>query len=92
MPVCPTCSTHKHNVLLEYQHWLSAAKNPNEYRHLTYWCEKGKHYVVLQRQQTGNPNLPTAIRVVVLTPVGRAAQVAEKRKFGKYKANVKVLA
>lgn len=83
MPVCPVCSNHKHSVLLDYQHWLSASKNPNEYRHLTYWCDKGKHYVVLQRQQTGNRDLSTAIRVTILTPVGKAAKVAERRKYGK---------
>jgi hypothetical protein len=92
MPVCPVCSNHKNSVLLEYQHWLSASKNPNEYRHLTYWCERGKHYVILQRQQTGNLDLPTAIRVVILTPTGKAAKVAETRKFGKYNSKMKVRA
>ncbi len=82
MPVCPTCSNHKNSVLLDYQHWLSASKNPNEYRHLTYWCDKGKHYVILQRQQTGNPNLPSAIRSVILTPTGRAAKTAISRRYG----------
>ncbi len=91
MPVCPTYSIHKNNVLLEYQHWLSASKNPNEYRHLTYWCERGKHYVILRRQQTGNPDLPTAIGVVILTPVGKAAKIAEKRKYGS-KATVRLVA
>ena len=86
MPVCPVCSTHRDSVVLEYQHWLSASKNPNEYRYLTYWCGRGKHYVVIQRQQTGNPDVPTAIRVVILMPVGKAAKVAVARKFGLKKA------
>lgn len=86
MPVCPVCSTHKHSILLEYQHWLSASRNPNEYRHLTYWCEKGKHYVVIQRQQTGNRDLSTAIRCLILTPTGKALKVAGARKYGKKKA------
>ena len=34
--------------------------------------------------------MPTAIRVVILTPVGRAAKLAEKRKFGKKNAIMKV--
>ncbi len=82
MPVCPVCSTHRHSILLEYQHWLSASKNPNEYRHLTYWCDKGKHYVVLQRQETGNPDISTTIRSVILTPTGRAAKTAISRRYG----------
>ncbi len=82
MPICPVCSTHKHSILLEYQHWLSASKIPNEYRHLTYWCEKGKHYIIIQRQQTGNPNLPTAIRVLILIPTGKAAKAAVSRRYG----------
>lgn len=85
MLVCPVCSNHKNSVLLDYQHWLSASKNPNEYRHLTYWCDRGKHYVVIQRQQTGNPDLPTAVRCLILAPVGKALNVAEKRKYGKSK-------
>ncbi len=88
VPVCPVCSNHKNSVLLDYQHWLSASRNPNEYRHLTYWCERGKHYVVIQRQQTGNRDLPTAIRVLILAPVGKAAKVAEKRKFGKTRGDI----
>lgn len=86
MPVCPVCSTTRNSVMLEYQHWLSASRNPNEYRHLTYWCDKGKHYVILQKQETGNPDIPTAIKCVILTPTGRAAKVADVRKFGKKKA------
>ncbi len=82
MPICPVCSTAKNSVMLEYQHWLSASKNPNEYRYLTYWCERGKHYVVIQRQETGNRDLPTAIRVLILTPVGKAAKVAVSRRYG----------
>ena len=88
MPICPVCSKPKHPAILYYQHWLSASKNPNEYRYLTYWCERGNHFLVLQRQQTANPNLPTAIRCLVLTPTGRASKVAVSRRFGKTKTSM----
>ena len=42
--------------------------------------------MVLQRQQTGNPDIPVAIRTLILTPTGRAAKVAVARKFGLKKA------
>jgi hypothetical protein len=36
--------------------------------------------------------LPTAVRVVILTPTGKAAKVADARKFGKYNSRMRVLA
>jgi len=34
-----------------------------------------------------NLDLPTAVRVLILTPTGRAVKVAEKRKYGKGNKN-----
>jgi len=42
----------------------------------------------MQRQQIGNPDLYKAIRVTLLTPVGKAAKLAEKRRFGKTRDRV----
>ncbi len=45
----------------------------------------------MTQERTGNPDMPTAIRCLVLTPTGKALKVAERRKFGiKGKAEMKL--
>ncbi len=37
---------------------------------------------MIQRQETGNRDIPTAGRVIILTRVGKAAKVAVSRRYG----------
>ena len=76
MPHCPNCG-NKH---LHYIHALSTPRADNNSRQLVYFCneEKCKHFVVVQKIESGNANIPATVRTTLIKPVGRAKDKANK--------------
>jgi hypothetical protein len=76
MPYCPNCG-NKH---MHYIHGLSTPRADNNARQLVYFCnEQGcKHFVVVQKIESGNANIPATVRSTMIKPVGRAKDTANK--------------
>lgn len=64
---------------MDYCVGLSNTKADNYTRQLVYWCnnEECKHFVVTQKIESGDPNIPATMRVTMIKPVGRAKDTAK---------------
>ncbi len=73
---CPECG----NKSMYYVHGLSNPKADNNARQLVYFCnsESCKHFVVVQKIESANANIPATVRTTLIRPVGRARNKANK--------------
>ncbi|MFY3741337.1 MAG: hypothetical protein HMLIMOIP_001792 [Candidatus Nitrosomirales archaeon] len=76
MPYCPSCGSKS----LYYIHGLSTPRAENNARQLVYFCnaEGCKHFVVVQKIESGNANIPATVRSTVIKPLGKARDSANK--------------